>query len=157
MIIKTYPDLTVDQKLSVLKIWNKEYPKQMNKSIEELDVYLSGLENVVHFLILNNDEEALGWAFKFTRDLQRWFVFILCNTIHEKGWGSKMLQKIIDNEVEINGWVVDKDLYRKSDSTIYRSPLTFYHKNGFISVPESRLETQDLSAVKIKYGQQGNI
>jgi L-amino acid N-acyltransferase YncA len=157
MIIKTYPDLTVDQKSSVLKIWNEEYPKQMNKSFEELNVYLSGLENVVHFLILNNDEEVLGWAFKFSRDLQRWFVIILCSTIHEKGWGSKMLQKIIENEVEMNGWVVDKDLYTKSDSTIYRSPLAFYHKNGFISIPESRLETQDLSAVKILYGQQENI
>jgi len=158
MIIKTYPDLTVDQKSSVLRIWNEEYPKQMNyKSIEELNVYLSGLVNVVHFLILNNDEEVLGWAFKFSRDLQRWFVIILSNTIHEKGWGSKMLQKIIENEVEMNGWVVDKDLYTKSDSTIYRSPLAFYHKNGFISVSESRLETQDLSAVKIIYRQQGNI
>jgi hypothetical protein len=157
MIIKTYPNPTVNQKSSVLKIWNEEYPKQMNKSIEELDVYLLELENAVHFLILNIDEEVLGWAFKFSRDLRRWFVIILDNTIHKNGWGSKLLQNIIENEVEMNGWVVDKDLYTKSDSTIYRSPLAFYHKNGFISVPESRLETQDLSAVKIIYRQQDNI
>jgi len=157
MIIKTYPKLTVEQKSSVLRIWNEEYPKQMNKSIEELDVYLSELEKVVHFLILNVDEEVLGWAFKFSRDLRRWFVIILDNTIHKNGWGSKLLHKIIENEVEMNGWVVDKNLYTKSDSTIYQSPLVFYHKNGFISVPESRLKTQDLSAVKIIYRQQDNI
>lgn len=157
MIIKAYLNLTAEQKSSVLKIWNKEYPKQMNKSIEELDVYLSELENLVHFLILNIDEEILGWAYKFSRDLQKWFVIILDNTIHKNGWGSKLLLKIIENEVEMNGWVVDKDLYRRSDSTIYRSPLAFYHKNGFISVPESRLESQDLSAVKIIYRQQDNI
>jgi hypothetical protein len=157
MIIRTYSDLTTELKSSVFKIWNEEYPKQMNyNSIEELNVYLSGLENVVHFLILNKEEKVLGWAFKFSRDLQRWFGIILCSTIHKKGWGSKMLQKIIENEVEMNGWVVDKDLYLKSDYTLYRSPLAFYHKNGFISVPESRLETQDLSAVKIVYRQQVN-
>ncbi|MEJ7559895.1 MAG: N-acetyltransferase [Pedobacter sp.] len=152
MNIKTYPYLTIDQKSSVQKLWNEQYPKQLNfKSIAELDLYLSGLEDVIHYLILNNDEEILGWAFKFSRDLQRWFVIILSGTIHGNGWGSKMLQKIVENEVEMHGWVVDKNGYTKSDGSMYRSPLDFYHKNGFISIPQDRLETQDFSAVKIIY------
>ncbi|RYF26949.1 MAG: N-acetyltransferase [Flavobacteriales bacterium] len=139
------------------KLWNEQYPKQLNfKSTEELDIYLSGLEDLLHYLVLNNDEEILGWAFKFSRDLQRWFVIILSNTIHGKGWGSKILQKIIKNEVEINGWVVDKDGYTKLDGTMYKSPLEFYHKNGFISILQDRLETQDLSAVKITYTTRNN-
>lgn len=157
MIIKAYPNLTVKQKSSVLKIWNKEYPKQMNKSIEQLDLYLSELDNVIHFLLVNVDEEVLGWAFKFSRDVGRWFVIILDGTIQKNGWGSQLLHNIIENEVEMNGWVVDNDLYTRSDSTIYQSPLAFYLKNGFISVPESRLESQDLSAVKIIYKHQNNI
>jgi hypothetical protein len=131
MNIETHPSLTFGQTRSVLKLWNEEYPKQLNyKSVDELNGYLSGLAHVVHYLIINDDEDVLGWASKFSRDAQKWFVIIINSNIHGKGWGSKILQMIIAHEEEINGWVVDNDSYTKSDSSVYRSPLAFYQKTA---------------------------
>lgn len=151
MKIFEYSQLTLKQKTSVLNLWNEEYPVQMQyNSVSELDSYLSTLFNSRHFFLENNDD-ILGWAVKFNRDSEKWFVIILSSRIHFKGFGRKLLNKIQQNESKLNGWVVDNESYIKSDSSIYKSPIIFYYKNGFKIDKNIRLELPNLSAVKISW------
>lgn len=138
-------------KAAALKLWNEEYPLQLQyNSVSDLDNYLSRLSNLSHFLLMKN-EEVLGWSFKFNRDSDKWFVIILSSSIHYKGFGSKLLNTLMNGESELNGWVIDRDCYLKNDSSIYRSPIEFYYKNGFIIEENVRLELAELSAVKISW------
>jgi len=51
----------------------------------------------------------------------------------------------------LNGWVVDGERYIKSNGEKYLSPLEFYKKNDFEILVGERLETEKISAVKIKW------
>ncbi|WP_158795451.1 N-acetyltransferase [Pedobacter sp. L105] len=140
------------QKIAVLKLWNLEYPEQLQcKTMAEFEHYLFTLANVNHFLLLDDAHEIVGWAFKFTRDTAVWFAIILDGTIHLKGFGSLLLDQLKDKETSLNGWVVDHNHYLRSNAEIYRSPLNFYLKNGFRVIEDVRLELPHLSAVKITW------
>jgi GNAT superfamily N-acetyltransferase len=111
-------------------------------------VYLDALLNQKHFLLIT-DEQAVGWAFSFVRDSERWFAMILAEQVQGKGYGTKLLTKLLDAETRLNGWVIDNQSYFKPNGEPYRSPLQFYLKNGFRTLETTRLETPKLSAVKI--------
>jgi hypothetical protein len=151
MIIVNTSQLTPAQKTAALKLWNEEYPFQLQyNSVNGLDSYLSSLSDLCHFLLLEN-EEVLGWSFKFNRESGKWFVIILSSRIHYKGFGSKLLKMLMEGESELSGWVVDKDCYLKYDLSPYKSPINFYYKNGFKTEEDVRLELPELSAVKITW------
>ena len=140
------------QKIVALKLWNQEYPEQLQcKTMTEFEQYLFTLANVNHFLLLDDANKIVGWAFKFTRDTAAWFVIILDGSVHLKGFGSLLLDQLKDKETTLNGWVVDHNHYLRSDVEIYRSPLNFYLKNGFRVIEDVRLELAHLSAVKITW------
>lgn len=143
-------NLTIEQKISVSLIWNQEYPQQiMMETLIDFESYLSELIDEDHFLYA--DGEVLGWAFKFTRNKEKWFAIILDSSIHHKGIGTMLLNKLKDGETELNGWVVDHNKYKKANMEPYFSPLPFYIKNGFQVLKDVRIQSPKLSGVKIKW------
>lgn len=152
MAISTTGTLTSRQKVEVSLLWNQEYPAQlMLDTVEDFDLYIAGLTDVSHILYTAADHEILGWAFKFTRDSQKWFAIILDSSIHHKGIGSMLLNQLKKNETELNGWVIDHNRYKKCNMDTYQSPLVFYTKNGFRLIEDARIESPNLSAVKIQW------
>lgn len=134
-----------------LQLWNSEYPQQLAYTeVKELEGYLSKLGDLSHLLLIQQGQ-ILGWYFNFLRNEKRWFVMLLDQKIQGKGWGTEVLKIAKENNIELNGWVIDSDNYLKQDGSSYSSPLGFYLKNGFELIPECRLENEKLSAVKIKW------
>ena len=56
------------QKKVLLDLWQKEYPVQLGYAgMDDFDVYLAGLEQLQHYLLLDGGNEISGWAFRFQR------------------------------------------------------------------------------------------
>lgn len=146
-------DLSLDEKQILINLWNREYPQGLShSSLNSFNHYLDGLSNVKHFLLKElSDGQIKGWAFKFYRDNAQWFAIILSATIHSKGLGRMMIELLKLQESELNGWVIDHDLYKKTNGDTYFSPLSFYEKCGFEILPEQRIKSDILSAVRIKW------
>ncbi|MFZ0598651.1 MAG: hypothetical protein WAM46_16830 [Flavobacterium sp.] len=144
--------LSLEQKDSLMQLWNNEYPAKLNlKNIEDFELYLNGLLETKHYLLLDDSDKIQGWAFTFLRDDENWFAIILDSKIHSKGLGSLLMNKIKKNNSSLNGWVIDQDNEIKQNTTFYKSPMQFYIKNDFIICSEIRIENEKLSAVKINW------
>lgn len=144
-------ELTEEQKIGILNLWNNEYPDQLNyRDLNGLNSYLSDLPGARHYLCMK-DNEILGWAFKFSRDTETWFAIILDSSIQKQGVGTLILNKLKADEITLSGWVVDHDRYLKINGETYYSPLNFYLKNGFGVNRQLRLESPQLSAAMIKW------
>lgn len=140
------------EKAAIYRLWNQEYPAQLGyNSMNELDSYLNALKNPTHYFLINDEGIMMGWAFAFERDNEKWFAIIVDSSVHKKGMGSTLLNTLKSNETILNGWVTDHNNYTKLNGTPYPSPLDFYLKNGFEICPDTRLETDKLSAVKIRW------
>lgn len=134
----------------MLKLWNTQYPEKLAyASIDDFDEYLTGLSNLSHVLVLDEDQKVRGWYFSFVRDGEKWFAIILDSTLQGKGFGTKLLNRAKEKEAELNGWVIDSSDNRKQNGGFYKSPLGFYLKNGFKEMREERLELEKISAVRI--------
>jgi GNAT superfamily N-acetyltransferase len=155
MNLTTATALTNGQLSQLLELWNSEYPEQLGYAdLNEFRSYVSALVNPVHFILADDDSRIKAWAFKFTRDGERWFAIILDGSIQRQGVGGKMLQGLTEAERSLNGWVTDHNRYIKKDKSTYPSPMDFYLKNGFVICPGVRLETDKLSAAKIRWDQE---
>jgi len=149
-IIET-ESLTPEQKFQILELWNSEYPESlMHANTGSFDEYLNPLKNQKHFLAVDNNK-LLAWAFQFLRDSEQWFAIIVSGKSQGKGVGKKMIQKLKDNNARLSAWVMDKEDKKKINGEIYKSPLNFYLKNEFTIVPDVRLETEKMSALKIQW------
>jgi len=146
----TNTSLNLTQKNQISEIWNNEYPESLNFTDSKgFDNYLAGLSDPVHYLLENESGEIIAWACKFIRDNEKWFAIILDEKIHGQGNGTTLLNTLKENESVLNAWVIDMDEAIKLNGEIYKSPLNFYLKNGFMLCPEIRLENEKMSAVKI--------
>lgn len=144
--------LSLDQKDSLMQLWNNEYPAKLNlKTIEDFELYLNGLSETKHYLLFDDSDEIQGWTFTFLREDENWFAIILNSEIHGKGIGSLLMNEIKKNNISLNGWVIDQENEIKHNATFYKSPLQFYIKNDFIICSEIRIENEKLSAVKINW------
>lgn len=139
------------QKQQILQLWNNEYPEKLAyKNLEGFENYLEKLNEVNHFLLLD-DEKIQGWAITFKRESETWFAIILSGDLHGKGWGTKILNKLKQNTEELHGWVIDHNTDKKLNGNFYKSPLEFYLKNNFDILSDVRLELEIMSAVKIRW------
>lgn len=144
--------LSLKQKDSLMQLWNNEYPAKLNlKTIKDFELYLNGLSETKHYLLLDDSDEIQGWTFTFLREDENWFAIILNSGIHGKGIGSLLMNEIKKNNTSLNGWVIDQENEIKHNATFYKSPLQFYIKNDFIICSEIRIENEKLSAVKINW------
>lgn len=152
MKITNTNQLNLEQKEQILQLWNNEYPEKLAyKNIDGFENYLEKLNEVNHFLLLNDDEKIQGWAITFERDNETWFAIILSENLHGKGWGTKVLNELKRHKNELNGWVIDNSNDKKLNGNFYKSPLEFYLKNDFKVLSDVRLELEIMSAVKIKW------
>lgn len=151
MTIISTTDLTPDQKHSIEEFWNREYPEQLKYHfLSDIDNYLSALEKPTHFLLLEDANTIRAWAFTCIRDNETWFVMILDRTIRGHGYGTQLLDKLKEHENKLNGWVIDHpDEKKQNDGN--DSALNFYLKNGFAIYPDTRFESNGISAVKIDW------
>lgn len=76
---------------------------------------------------------------------------ILLQDFQGNGYGSTILNRAKVRESELNGWIIDHNNYKKKSGEVYRSPLTFYLKNGFVKIENSRLASEKIAAVKMKW------
>ncbi len=144
--------LSISERLEIFELWNNEYPEKLSyKSTREFDKYLGNLTEQSHILLIDVDRKIKGWYFDFIRDNGKWFAIILDSKIHLKGFGTKILSLAKEKEIELNGWVIDHNRDKRRNGEYYKSPLSFYLKNGFEKLSESRLELGKISAVKIKW------
>ena len=120
-----------------------------------IDDYLNKLKDKTHFLLLDDLQNIFGWAVLFERDKGRWFALIIDSTLQGKGYGTELLTRLKESEQILNGWVVDSNDAIKANGEFYKSPLSFYIKNGFNVYPEERFESKAMSAVKIQWSAQG--
>ena len=147
-VIKT-KSLTSSQKKHIFNLWNNEYPQNLKyNSINEFESYLNQLNNLNHYLFTINDE-IMGWAFTFERESEKWFALIISEIVHGKRYGTNFLNQLKEDNLVLNGWVIDNNNQLKSNGNLYKSPLDFYIKNEFSIIHNIRLETDKLSAVKI--------
>ena len=144
--------LTESEKKAVFNLWNNEYPEKLTyNSIKEFEIYLDGLNQKSHLLVVNSEGKVIGWYVQFKRDDEMWFVIILDSSYQGKGLGTQILEIAKRKEKELNGWVIDHDNDKKKNCEIYKSPLKFYLKNGFRALTSERIESDKISAVKIKW------
>ena len=152
MKIVKQTELNLKQKEEIFELWNNEYPEKLAyKTIVDFENYLSKLTEQNHYLLLNENEETKGWATTFKRENEKWFAIIISEKLHGKGFGTKMLNTLKNNEKTLNGWVIDHNSDKKLNGNFYQSPLEFYIKNEFEILSETRLELEIMSAVKIKW------
>lgn len=152
MNLSTTTSLDNSQLQQLLQLWNKEYPEQLTyHELTEFRSYLAGLVHTTHFLLTDSHGLIKAWAFTFTREAERWFAIILDSSVQYQGYGTSLLNTLKTKEEKLHGWVTDHNRYLKRDQTNYRSPIDFYLKNDFTICGQVRLETDKLSAVKIKW------
>ena len=144
-------ELNSQQKASVLYLWNREFPIQLNLTPEGFDHYLKSSTGQQHFLILDDANEIIGWAYTFDREEDRWFS-ILINSLYQKlGFGTMLINLLKEKETKLAGWVIDHPNDTKKNGDAYESPLKFYLKNDFIVCPDIRSRDEKISAVKIEW------
>lgn len=144
--------LSAEEKGVLRELWNNEYPARLHlKTIEDFESYLNGIANTKHYLLFDDSNKINGWAFTFLRENENWFAIILDSQIQGKGNGSILISELKKHNDVLNGWVTDHDNEVKQNNKIYKSPMTFYLKNGFIILAETRLENEKMSAVKINW------
>jgi len=152
MKIKTTHQLDHYQIKVVYKLWNTEYPKNLiHQNLCDFENYLKPLSNQCHWLLVDKNGAIKGWYFNFTRTDEKWFAMILASEIHGKEFGTLLLNEAKKRDSILNGWVIDKTDYQKQNGDSYKSPLQFYIKNEFHILPKIRLETAEISAVKIRW------
>lgn len=149
MKIVLVKELSLSQKEAVLRIWNEEYGEKQEKTMEGYEEYLGKLGNVQHFLMFDEADALFGWAATFDREGERWFAIIMDGSVQGKGYGRQLLNALKEHEPILNGWVTDHGRDVKRNGLPYKSPIGFYLKNGFEVLSDVRLETEELSAVKI--------
>ncbi len=144
--------LTSEQKERLFDLWNTEYPAKIcYNSTDEFQEYLDDLSKQKHYLLINDVNEILGWAFTFVRDFEDWFAIILNSKIHRRGYGRFLLDELKSNRIVSNGWATDHQNDLKKNKEPYLSPIEFYTKNGFLVQSNVRIENEKISAVKIRW------
>jgi hypothetical protein len=150
--------LSLDEKKILNKLWNNEYPEKIGyRELSEFEGYLDGLSNTVHYLVVNDQNQILGWAFTFLREAEDWFGIIINSEIQAKGFGILLLDELKKSKLVLNGWVIDHQNDLKQNNEPYLSPLGFYTKNGFLGHENCRIENDKISAVKIRWKSVENV
>lgn len=144
--------LSEDHKESLLRLWNKEYPVDLQyREIADFKVYLEKLDDQHHRLLVDENDRITGWYSDFQRDGERWFLVILDSKIHHNGFGTQLMKLAKKDWDELNGWVIIENHYLKADGEIYLSPIQFYIKNGFKIIDNIQLDTGKITATKITW------
>ena len=147
MEIITTQLLTPHQFEQIERLWNEAYPISLQNRFAKL---LEGVENYQHYLIEDDHNHVIAWAVYFEKDAEIRFSIIVEEKEQGKGIGKLLVDKLKDSLGEFYGWVIDHDQDKKQSGAFYKSPLSFYVKQGFEILHEERMDNEFLKAVKIK-------
>ena len=141
-----------DEQLEKLRqLWNTEFPAVIaHPDRASLEAYLAKLKDIKFFFVTDDDANILGWYMDFFRDGERWFVLVISREAQNKRFGSTLLKMGLEEQEELNGWVVGSSTYEKADGSIYMSPLPFYIKQGVRVFPDITFEAKGIKSIKIK-------
>lgn len=148
MIIYRSTQLNDQQKAQIHRLWNEEYPINLNG---RFSILLNETNNHRHFHIQNKENEIIAWSVLFENDGQERFSIIVSSKSKGLGYGKLLLDEMKKAVPEFNGWVIDHENDLLISGEKYRSPIDFYIKNGFEVLHEERLETPIISCVKVKW------
>jgi len=144
--ISILKQITADQIKQIDKLWNEEYPQNLNN---RFNLLLEGIKEYNHHILLNDTNEIIGWAASFLREEDIWFSILVNSTHQNKGYGRMLINSLKQSNNKLNGWVIDHNNDLKVSGDYYKTPIQFYLKNGFEIISEKRIETDMISAVKI--------
>ncbi len=145
-IIKT-KQLTDVQFQQINHLWNEEYPVKLK---DRFGILLDGVENYNHYLVEDDSKNIIAWAVDFEINNEVRFSVIVSRKQQGKGIGSILVKRLKDDLGEFYGWVIDHNNDKKENGEHYQSPLSFYIKQGFEVLHNTRIDTDILKAVKIK-------
>ena len=152
IVIQPAQQLSIKRKEEIFRLWNSEYPQKLSYTgLNELTQYLNALKDHNYFLLLDEKKDINGLYFDFLREGEKWFAILINRSVQNLGFGTLLLDHAKELRQELSAWVIDHNEDLKNDGTPYISPLPFYLKKGFTILPEVRFETEQLSAVKIKW------
>ena len=140
-------NLTTDQTLQIDRLWNELYPIKLNNRFKTL---LDSTKQQDHLLLLDENDEIIGWAVAFLRDNETWFSILVSDHNQNKGYGKMLIETLKQNYSNLCGWVIDHNNDLKADGSHYFTPMEFYIKHGFV-VRQERFETDLISAAKIYF------
>lgn len=146
-IIKTKL-LTPSQEEQIDKLWNEEYPVKL---LNRFKLLLDGVENYHHYIIEHAEKNIIGWAVDFEKENETRFSVIVQSAYKGKGLGRLLMDRLKSESKEFYGWVIDHNRDMKQNGEVYQTPLPFYLKLGFEVLSEIRIESEMISAVKIKW------
>jgi GNAT superfamily N-acetyltransferase len=129
-------------------LWDDEYPTTLAGRFPML------LDDAIlfkHFLILNEKENLLAWAVYFQKDEEIRFSILVDRKHQGLGYGKQLIDALKNELPEFYGWVVDKPYFIRKDGSAYPSPLSFYLHLGFNVIREQRIDSDMISAVKVKF------
>jgi len=150
MNFTTTKTLSEKQKLEVIWLWNNEYPKELSHTnLSDFDQYLQSLSDLNHILLSDENENERGWLIYFIRDNEQCFAMLLDSTLQGQGWGSKLLNLAKEDNLELNGWVIDNDNEPKQNGENYKSPIGFYRKNGFEIRTDIQSKKKNINGIKV--------
>lgn len=150
--IKRTEHLTEKQKKNILTLWNEEYPEALRLSdVNAFDVYLEGLSDKHHLLVVDDKADVVGWLIGFIRDNERCFAMLLHASLQGKGYGTKLLDLAKQTNAELNGWVIDNNEHQKRNGQNYKSPTGFYKKNDFEIIPGIQSKKNGINGIKVRW------
>ncbi len=141
-------NLTNKQFEKINQLWNQEYPINLTNRFPLL---LYDCKVFSHYLFENENNEVIAWAVDFEKDNETRFSIIVDSNYKGKGLGKLLINQIKDENVNFYGWVIDHNEDLKENGEVYQSPIAFYLKQGFTIVPDCRLDTEMIKAVKIAW------
>lgn len=147
MEIKHTSSLSPEENAHVNQLWNEEYPVTL---IDRFPLLLNDTTFSDHFVIFV-DQKLVGWTVIFTKDGEKRFSILVDSNHQGKGIGTRLIELLFTHYDDFYGWVIDKDYFLKKDGSRYLSPLPFYQKLNFKVLPDQRIDTDMLSAVKIHF------
>lgn len=148
MKIKQQKTLSQQQLDQINRLWNEEYPINL---ANRLPLLIEENEVLSHYIIENEQEQIIAWALDFKRENEISFSIIVSSEYKGKGLGRLLINKLKEQNDEFYGWVIDHDNDLKVNDEKYASPLAFYEHLDFEVLSDRRLQTELISAVKIKW------
>jgi GNAT superfamily N-acetyltransferase len=138
--------LSKSQWRQINALWNEEYPVQLK---DKFGLLLEGVTAFNHYL-LEEKEIVIAWAVDFEKEGETRFSLIVKKEYQGKGLGSTLINRLKVDLGVFYGWVIDHEKDQKQNGDFYTSPLPFYIHHGFVVLTEQRIDSNILSAVKIK-------
>ena len=140
--------LSPEQEAQISKIWDEEYPVNLTGRFK---ILFREVKNATHYFIENNENTIIAWVANFERENENWFSIIVSTNYKGKKLGNLLIEKLKSKNLILNGWVIDHENNSKQNGEAYITPLPFYIKLGFEVLANIRIETEIISAVKIRW------